>query len=250
MYDNQQLCGCDDITYTFLEQTSPYVRGQDEALRFRLANYMNHFSSENWADFACNLVPAEQAAELQRHLKECEACRTEYEMWRTVAEIGRKDQNYNPSDGAVRRVKAAYWVLGSQQNKRPVRHYLRFDSFAQPSPAGIRNGSHLSRRLQYQAGPVLMDLDLRRDSQIDDRPMFLVGQFLNAAEPDKPVPNLPVFLLQGRRFVAQAISSELGEFNFQFAEARNWKLAFETGNQEIARISLPDLVPRLPKANS
>jgi hypothetical protein len=172
-------------------------------------------------------------------------------MWRVVADIGRRDQKHSPSSGSVRRVKAAYWLLATSLDKRrAIRPQLLFDSFRRPLEAGVRNGRNLSRRVQYRAGFILIDIDLRRDSQVDELPMVVVGQCLNAAKPDQPVPNSRVFLLKGRRFIAQTISSDLGEFNFQFAEGKNWKLAFEIGDQEATRISLPDLMPRFPKTTS
>jgi len=65
-----------------------------------------------------------------------------------------------------------------------------------------------------------------------------MGQILNADKPDQRVKDFRVLLLRGKRITAQTNSSPLGEFRFELADAKNWKLLFEVEGQEVIPISL------------
>jgi len=54
-----------------------------------------------------------------------------------------------------------------------------------------------------------------------------------------------VFLIRGKRFTAQTKCSRLGEFHFDFADAKNWKLLIDAGKQEVIQLLLPDMTLRL-----
>src|SRR5437870_10985983 len=71
--------------------------------------------------------------------------------------------------------------------------------------------------------------------------VLVMGQILNADKPDQRVKDFRVLLLRGKRITAQTNSSPLGEFRFELADAKNWKLLFEVEGQEVIPISLPEL---------
>ena len=71
--------------------------------------------------------------------------------------------------------------------------------------------------------------------------ILVMGQILNADKPDQRVKDFRVLLLRGKRITAQTNSSPLGEFRFELADAKNWKLLFEVEGREVIPISLPEL---------
>ena len=102
---------------------------------------------------------------------------------------------------------------------------------------------------QYRSGPLIIDIDLAKESHAPEAPIFLMGQILNADKPDQRVNDFRVFLLCGKRIRAQTNSSQLGECRFELAEAKNWRLLFEIEGQEAVSISLPELTSRSTKAS-
>src|SRR5436190_20803934 len=210
---------------------------------------MKHFSTETWVDFARGVLAAREAAEMKHHLEGCDKCRKSYGIWGALAEAGRTEEKYQPSGGAIQRAKAAF---GLRELWRPfprkTKAQLVFDSFLQPLPEGFRNGMVGTRQLQYRSGPLLIDIDLRKESHDPESQIFLMGQILNADKPDQRVEDFRVLLLRGKRFTAQTKPSPLGEFNFELAEGKNWKLLFEIKGQEVIPLSLPDLTSRPEKA--
>ena len=106
-----------------------------------------------------------------------------------------------------------------------------------------------TRQLQYRSGPLIIDIDLAKESHAPEAPIFLMGQILNADKPDQRVKDFRVFLLRGKRIKGQTKSSRLGEFRFELADAKNWRLLFEVAGQEVIPISLPELTSRSAKAS-
>ena len=203
---------------------------------------MSHFSTETLLDFARGLLASPKADEVNHHLEGCKKCRESYDKWRAVMEVGRREKKYRPSESAVQRAKEAFglrevWRLFGQ--KAEAR--LIFDSFSQPLPKGVRSAMAVARQLQYRFGPLLIDIDLRKESHGLESPILLMGQILNADKPDQRVKDFRVLLLRGKRIAAQTNSSPLGEFRFELADAKNWKLLFEVEGQEVIPISLPEL---------
>ena len=106
-----------------------------------------------------------------------------------------------------------------------------------------------TRQLQYRSGSLLIDIDLTKESHGAEGPILLMGQILNAENPDQQVKDLRVFLLRGKRVKAQTTPSPLGEFRFELDDGKNWKLSFEIEGQEVIPISLPELTSRPTRAS-
>jgi len=211
---------------------------------------MKHFSIETSVDFARGLLQPQKANEMKHHLEGCEKCRESYDIWRAVVEAGRMEKKYHPSESAVQRAKEAFGLRDAWRHaKRKTRAQLIFDSLLQPLPEGVRNSISTTRQLQYRYGPLLIDIDVRRESHSSKSPIFLMGQVLNADKPDRRVKDFRVLLLRGGRFTTQTNSNQLGEFRFELADAKNWKLLFEIEGQEVIPISLPELTSRPPRAS-
>src|SRR4029453_11916725 len=106
-----------------------------------------------------------QTGEIKRHLDACEKCLKASEMWRAVVEIGQKERHYQPSDGAVRRVEAAFRAIHSStrlHGTHGMERRLILDSINEPVPVGVRNSIPASRRLQYEAGSSVIDIVCNR----------------------------------------------------------------------------------------
>ena len=211
---------------------------------------MKHFSTETLLDFARGLLPSLRVDELKHHLEGCKKCLASYDMWRALMEAGRREKKNRPSESAVQRAKEAFGLReGWRPSGRKTRARLIFDSLLQPLPAGVRNSMAATRQLQYRSGPLIIDIDLAKESHAPEAPIFLMGQILNADKPDQRVKDFRVFLLRGKRIKEQASSSQLGEFRFELADAKNWKLLFELDGHEAIPISLPELTSRPAKAS-
>jgi len=189
-----------------------------------------------------------QAEEIKRHLDACEKCLKASEMWRAVVEIGQKEKHYQPTNGAIRRVEAAFRAIHDSKRLHGMQARLIFDSISEALAVGVRNSMTDSRQLQYEAGPSLIDIVLNRSGS-ESAPIFLTGQIVSSDTSEKTVTGFEVFLLRGQRLAAQTIISDNGEFHFQIAARANWKLLFEREDGQIIHLSLPSLLRRRPKAS-
>src|SRR6266571_3526400 len=206
---------------------------------------MKHFSTETLLDFVRGLLTSLTADEVKHHLEGCKKCLASYDMWRAVMEAGRREQKYRPSESAVQHAKEAFGLREVwRPSGRKTRARLIFDSLLQPLPAGVRNSMAATRQLQYRSGPLVIDIDLAKESYASEAPIFLMGQILNVDKPDQRVKDFRVFLLRGKRVKRQTSSNQLGEFRFELADAKNWKLLFEVEGHEAIPISLPELTSR------
>jgi hypothetical protein len=200
---------------------------------------MKHFSDEAWIDFARGTTSPRKAAELKRHLDECPKCRSISGLWGAVLEILHREQEYRPSDHAIRSAKGMYDLHRALQSLSGEKADLIFDSFRTPLLAGVRN-SHMpsQRQLQYGFGPILIDIELSKEFGASEN--ILSGQ-ISTRDESQSVNDCRVFLIRGKRFIAQTKCSHLGEFHFDFADGMNWKLLIDLGNREVIQLLLPDM---------
>src|SRR5207249_9298816 len=162
---------------TFSARAYPYVLRRPFVTRLE----MKHISTEAWVDFARSLPPPQKADQMKHHLEGCKKCRKAYDMWRAVAGAVSREREYCPSETAVQRTKEMFAlreVWGPVGRKASSR--LIFDSSLQPVPRGVRNSMDATRQLQYPRGSLLIDIDLRKQSQAVESPVLLMGQILNA----------------------------------------------------------------------
>jgi DNA-binding response OmpR family regulator len=117
---------------------------------------------------------------------------------------------------------------------------LVLDSFLQPLPAGVRYSLPLSaRKLLYESGGLMADLSL--EPQENSQRITLVGQVLDAAEPERRLASLSL-VLQGRAGpIAVASTNESGEFQFDFDSEPGVKLEIRVKENHWVSLDLPDL---------
>ena len=172
---------------------------------------MPHFSLEEWADFARDVVKGDQKAAMQTHLESgCKPCANVLGTWTRVSEAATREKAYQPPDSAVRTIKGlgAIHIPAKTSLAR-----LLFDSSTNPIAAGVRSAATVARQLLYGVGAYR--IDLRMEPQMDSDKVSLVGQILNSADPAKQAAAVPVVLLKGRKVLAESHTNGFGEFHLQ-----------------------------------
>ncbi|MHB8540367.1 MAG: hypothetical protein ACYDCD_05420 [Candidatus Acidiferrales bacterium] len=173
---------------------------------------MRHFSLEQWADFARDVVGEEKKAAMQAHLESgCKPCADIHREWSHVREVAGREGAYRPPESAVRTVKGM-GAIHARPAKSGIARLL-FDSSRSPVAAGVRSASTIARQLLYGVGSYR--IDVRMEPQMDSDKVSLVGQVLNSAEPAKHVGDVPVALLKGRKVVGESQTNAFGEFHLE-----------------------------------
>jgi hypothetical protein len=182
---------------------------------------MRHFSVENWADFVNQNVSSGERKSMGRHLETgCPQCAHVIAEWQVLKRFAVQESQNEAPETVVALVKAAF----KTQGPRPVPGIMEtlaelvFDSFREPTLAGVRSGSVDSRCLLYRAGPVLIDLNLnlsQSSGHID-----LQGQVMDSETTDaKGIEEIPVLLQSGQETIAHTQTNQFGEFQLE-CEAR------------------------------
>lgn len=186
---------------------------------------MKHFTTEEWADFARNVVGTDKRELMQDHLETgCKQCAGAASIWKRVHEAAQREASYEPPAGALRTVKAMYGV-----HRRPEISgastslgELLFDSMKAPMFAGVRSTAVDVRQLLYGQGDYR--LDLRLEPRVDSDGISIVGQLLNSIDPKAALDAVPVALLRGSKVVAETTTNRFGEFDFDTTLEKNLQL--------------------------
>lgn len=190
---------------------------------------MKHFSESEWADFARGVAPSAQTATMQKHLDDhCTECTAMVGIWKAVGDFARQEQSYKPPDAAVR-VALSYmfpFKLAARQHKMLRLGRLTFDSFEQPTHAGVRSAGMSSRHVMYKHGDIYVDVRLepRDNAALVD----FTGQVLDASEPDRTLAGVPVSLLNPTEAVFETTTNEMGEFHFSARDEQQFMLLIGT----------------------
>jgi hypothetical protein len=205
---------------------------------------MPHFSLEKWVDFARNVIREDERTKMQNHLQSgCSECLKELNLWRNLQQTAQRESAYEPSDGAIRTVNAAF---ANQRVGRPrsAKHevgMLLFDSFRSPAFAGVRSSGSVARQLLYGANSYR--IDIRIEPQTDSEKVLLVGQILNSDDPNERLSRVQVALVKGRRVLSQSVTTLFGEFQMECALDGGFRLMVNLpGGSEV---SLPLIEPTL-----
>lgn len=201
---------------------------------------MNHFSAEQWFEFACRMVSSPQRALMDEHLTEgCDRCRNLSVMWTGVIQINRRESNYHPPASVVQFAKASFkteerwkWLPHVAQLAR-----LLFDSICEPTPVAVRGPGTSSRQVLQEAKPFVVDL--RVDYEPRRKWVRLIGQVLNSLEPDNDVTGIDIFLLKGEHLAASTKANSSGEFTLEFQEEEGLQLFVDIRGRKVIEIQLP-----------
>lgn len=70
---------------------------------------MKHFVTEEWIDFANELVAIQKRKEMEQHLEEdCSQCKKTLSLWQKVQQTAKSAAECQPPEQAVRVAKAAF----------------------------------------------------------------------------------------------------------------------------------------------
>lgn len=203
---------------------------------------MKHYSSQEWADFARNVVEKEQKAGMQSHLETgCSKCAKDLGLWQRVYDTARRQVAIQPPDSVVRTVKGMYAVhgLGRSRSGKATIAQLIFDSLRSPLPVGVRAASAAPRQLLYGAGN--HRIDVRFEPRVDSEKVSLVGQILDSTNPDKGVDRLPVVLLKDGQILSESWTNQFGEFHLECNLESGLKLRIRLPH--VAEIFVPLIEP-------
>lgn len=196
---------------------------------------MQHYSLEDWADFARDVVAKGKKAAMQSHLETgCKPCTKVHSLWQRLNETARRESAYRPPDQAVKTVKGLGAIHGISKPRKATTRLadLLFDSFRNPMQAGVRSTATTARQLLYGAGNYR--IDVRIEPLDDSEKLALVGQVLNASDPAKTMPSLPVVLYKGGKILSVSKTNSFGEFHLECNLQHDLKLHFKIpGEKEV-----------------
>lgn len=189
---------------------------------------MKHFSLEEWADFARNVVRQDLKKAMETHLESgCKKCAKAFELWRRVTDVARRQSAQEPPESVVRSAKGMYLLHGFRRphSKKATLAELLFDSFRAPLAAGVRSATAANRQLLFGAGGYRVDV--RIEPQEDSNRASLAGQLLNASNPNERLASAPVVLSRGGKVVARCLTNQFGEFHLQCGLESKYQLRVE-----------------------
>jgi hypothetical protein len=188
---------------------------------------MQHYSLEDWADFARNVAGDEKKITMQSHLETgCKPCTKVHALWQRVNQTGQRESAYEPPETAVSTVKGlgAIHAIAKPRKASSKLAELLFDSFSSPLQAGVRSSTSADRQVLYGAGDYR--IDMRMEPQTDSEKVAIVGQVLNAINPAEQSASAPIILFKGNRIVSTSQTNSFGEFHLECELAEDLKLHF------------------------
>jgi hypothetical protein len=208
---------------------------------------MKHFTTEEWIDFANDLVATRKRKEMDRHLEEgCSRCKKALSLWQKVRQTAKSAAESQPPEHAVRLAKAAF--AAARLERKPVRVpglvEVLFDSFLQPLAQGARSLGTETRQLLYRAEPYQVDLQIEAKPGTNN--LVVTGQLLDLRNPDVPGQHVPVTISNLRGHVIQTVTNEFGEFREEIHASGDLELKLPGKNEGAVVISLRDALGRPP----
>jgi len=207
-------------------------------------NSKAHFGAPEWVDLVRGQLPGEIAEEMDRHLRAgCEECVAAFDAWQGLAVFAREERESTPPADAVR-VARSY--LAQRRLPEPVTvppssvaswasatlATLVFDS-RQASPAGIRAAADaFSRHLVFDARSLVIDLHIDNSSR--QGWFLLTGQVADTSNPNVPLGNVWLSLVDEQQEISMFQTNEMGEFRCTFTISRSLRLMVYSGRDVVA----------------
>jgi hypothetical protein len=202
---------------------------------------MKHFENEEWIDFVKHTLPSAKHTEMQRHLDTgCSRCGAAAALWGHVRRAGQVERNYQPPNGAVRAIKAAFEASGRSAGKRKKASVIEtlFDSLLQPAFAGVRASGNRTRQVLYRAEPYQIDLQI--EATPSGKRLIVTGQVLDLCHAETVGREIPVVLSNGRGNVIRTVTNEHGEFEGVVEDTGDLELSFVGAHYQPTVIILRD----------
>jgi hypothetical protein len=207
-----------------------------------------HFTEEDWFDFAHQQAAPSVRASLERHLeKGCSRCTQTVRLWRAVLDVADQEAAYRPPDEALRQVKGDFALRRPKRLLEKVAEQaaLVFDSFRQPQPMGVRGAGPTPRQLLYKAGRYM--IRLRLEPAADAAHMSIVGQLVDEHPSPAAVQDIAVLALKGGKTLDRTLTNHLGEFVLEPDAAEDLRLC--VGVAEIGTFTVEPRLATTAKAN-
>ena len=196
---------------------------------------MSHYPDEVWTDWARGIATPAIRQEILAHIGSgCAECRYALETWEGVADVARRDCDYDPPQGVVQRAIALYDNYQPPRtdalDRSSVLAELFFDSFRSPLPQGVRSLERATRHLSYKAGSFFVDVRIEEANA--SGLASVVGQLMH--HPDAAsisLEGLVVVLTSGRSMLAETTTNRFGEFAFEMDTHRENRLAINVADE-------------------
>jgi len=208
---------------------------------------MKHFNIWQWADYARVLGDDAVRAAMETHLSAgCARCLRIVNVLRGVDAIARGEAGYEPPEHAIRCAQAIYALSRPEKTgfprliARPVH-----DSLREPLPAGMRAQDGPARHALYEAGSYCLDLQV--EQQLGAGLVMLTGQLADRSQPAANAADVPVWLMERKSLVASTLCNPFGEFQLEYAPARDLRLHVPLrAVRRRLEVPLDRLTPGLP----
>jgi hypothetical protein len=205
---------------------------------------MEHFSIDEWIDFARGVGHKEKAAKMREHMDHgCSTCSKTLETWRHIVNFANQESSFEPPAWALQVVQTNFILrktFSAKENKGKKFEIARllFDSALQPVTAGVRGTASVVRQLLYRSGSVC--IDMRMQPKPGSQSMVLIGQLLDSAKPDHGLSGIPVSLLCEGDTLSQSRTNDVGEFDFGITAADHLQLVFGMADTRNIVVPVPD----------
>lgn len=207
---------------------------------------MNHFTAEEWVDYANELVAENKKAEMQKHLHDgCKRCQRSAALWGRIRQAAALEASYQVPESAVRIVKASFVSSGLAGKARRAHGGVRllFDSYFQPGFAGARSADLGARQMLYRADPYQLDLEI--EATPGTNRLVVTGQLLDLSRPDVVGREVPVVLSNRRGSRFHVVTNQFGEFRGEIENTGDLELSFPGPKYKHILISLRDALGKL-----
>jgi hypothetical protein len=175
-----------------------------------------HFTEDDWLEFARRHGDPEHRARVARHLDAgCPECERTLRLWAAVLSVADQETSDRPVDAAIgeRKRRLARDRPETMGERVSAAVALVFDSFRQPQLAALRATGLSPRHLLYKAGRYTIKLQVEAGTASDR--VSIAGQILNEQHPTGVLRDIAVRALKGSRTLERTRTNELGEFHLE-----------------------------------
>jgi hypothetical protein len=201
-----------------------------------------HFTASQWVDLVRGQLPQEVANEMDRHLRMgCSECVDAFDTWQGLAVFASEERASMPVDHPVRIAQsyAQRKLAGPTLASNPAATWasaalatLIFDS-EEPAAPGVRaTAATFSRHLVFGANSLIVDVHIDTASRAGW--FLLQGQVADRNQPNRPLENIWLSLIDGRQEITTFRTNEVGEFLCTFDVRQALKLIVYAGRHVVA----------------
>jgi hypothetical protein len=200
---------------------------------------MQHFTNEEWIDFANQVAPQGKLDAMRNHLETgCKGCQEKLALWRKVRGTAECEAKFQPPRETVRLAKAAFAAagMGQQEKKADSLIELLFDSLLQPALSGARSAAVGPRQMLYRADSYQIDVQIEAKS--GGNLLLVTGQLMDVSVPEMVSRGAQVTLSDGRGNAVHLITNEFGEFRGEIHNSGDLELSVGRRDECPITISL------------